>query len=166
MKLYTLRRQQIIERPREEVFGFFERAENLERVTPKSVGFRILTPPPIRMGAGTILDYVIHLMGFPVRWTTCITEYESPVRFADVALRGPYSFWHHTHTFEPHERGTLMTDEVRYALPFGWLGRLVRWLWVRRELEHIFDYRARVIGELLERGEQSAAVKSESESTA
>ena len=44
-------------------------------------------------------------------------------RFVDVQLSGPYRLWHHTHEFRPHpDGGTLMTDTVRYALPFGPLG--------------------------------------------
>lgn len=150
MKLYTLRRTQSINATLEEVFRFFERPENLEKITPASVGFNILTPRPIKMQVGTVLDYTIRLLGLPVRWKTQITEYEPPYRFADVALRGPYRFWHHTHTFEASEAGTVMTDQVVYGLPFGILGGFVRALWVRRQLERIFDYRARVIRDMLE----------------
>jgi ligand-binding SRPBCC domain-containing protein len=169
MKIYTLKRRQTIKRPREEVFRFFESPENLERITPKSVGFNILTPRPIKMKVGTVLDYTIRLMGLQVRWTTLISEYEPPHRFCDVSIRGPYSYWHHTHTFEDTEDGTVMTDEVRYAMPFGFLGRVVRLFWVRRQLDQIFDYRARVIGKMLEeaspRSADGSARKSASEPT-
>lgn len=161
MKTYTLRRRQTLARPVDDVFKFFEKPENLEEITPGSVHFRILTPRPIKMKVGTILDYTIRLLGIPVRWTTLISDYEPPHRFADVALRGPYAFWHHTHTFEKHGNGTIMTDEIHYALPFGSLGRLVRFMWVKRQLDQIFDYRARIIQELLE---CSNPVESEKES--
>ena len=150
MKIYNLKRRQMIARPRQDVFKFFEQPENLEKITPSSVGFSILTPRPITMNAGTVLDYTIRLLGIPVRWTTLISDYDPPNRFSDVALRGPYSFWHHTHTFKENERGTIMIDEVRYALPFGLIGRIVHSLWVKRQLDGIFDYRASVIGEMLE----------------
>lgn len=150
MKTYILRRRQTIARSLRTVFEFFEQPENLEKITPGSVGFTILTPRPIKMQVGTVLDYTIRLLGLPVRWTTLISEYDAPHRFCDVALRGPYSFWHHTHTFEKTEQGTVMTDEVRYALPFGPIGRLVHLLWVKRQLDYIFDYRAEVISQLLE----------------
>jgi ligand-binding SRPBCC domain-containing protein len=138
----------MIARPRGEVFEFFSRPENLERITPGWVGFRLLTPQPIDMKAGAVLDYTIRLLGLPVRWTTLISDYEPPHRFSDVALRGPYRFWCHTHTFEKDGQETIMIDEVRYALPFGILGDLVHRLWVRRQLDCIFDYRAEVIGEI------------------
>lgn len=145
MRLYTLKREQAIARPIEEVYSFFERPDNLEKITPSSVGFVILTPGPISMHPGAVLDYTIRPMGFPVRWTTLITSYDPPNRFTDVALRGPYSYWHHTHTFEKTPEGTIMRDEVRYALPLGWIGRLVHRFWVRRQLDYIFDFRAKAI---------------------
>jgi hypothetical protein len=149
MKVYTLNREQVIRRPRHEVFQFFERPENLERITPESMGFVILTPRPILMRAGAILDYTVRVLGVRLRWTTLIESYDPPARFTDVAIRGPYSFWHHTHAFEETPEGTLMTDTVRYALPMGWLGRLMHALTVKRQLKHIFDYRAEIIEKLL-----------------
>ena len=146
MRIFTLKREQFIRCHRTEVFAFFEKPENLERITPSSIGFEIMTPRPILMQTGTILDYTIRLLGIPVRWTTIITDHNPPHGFSDVALRSPYSFWHHTHTFVEADGGTVMIDEVRYALPLGIIGRLVHALWVKRQIRHIFDYRADVIG--------------------
>ncbi len=157
MKVYTLKREQQIFRPIGEVFSFFERPENLEKITPSSVGFVILTPGPIDMHPGAVLDYTIRPMGFPIRWTTLITSYNRPDRFTDVALKGPYSYWHHTHTFEEIPGGTLMKDEVRYALPFGWIGRLAHRIWVRRQLNKIFDFRAQVIEAMFKSGHGSVS---------
>ena len=152
MKVYTLRRKQVIHRPRQEVFQFFERPENLERITPDDMGFVILTPRPILMRAGAVLDYTVRVLGpLRVRWTTLIESYDPPDRFTDVSIKGPYSFWHHTHTFEEIPQGTLMTDTVRYALPMGWLGRLMHAVTVKRKLNYIFDFRAEVIDSLLPR---------------
>jgi hypothetical protein len=155
MKTYHLKREQTIDIPREKLFRFFESPENLERITPDDVGFEILTPGPITMQTGTVLDYTIRLLGLPVRWTTLIASYDPPHKFTDVALKGPYSYWHHTHTFEETAEGTLMTDDVKYAVPFGCLGRLVHSLWVRRQLNEIFDFRAGVMEQLLEAEESS-----------
>lgn len=145
MQPYLLEREQFIPRPLDEVFAFFARPENLERITPPSVQFRILTPSPIAMRAGAVFDYVIRLRGLPMRWTTLISDYEPPHRFVDVQLRGPYSFWHHTHTFEAVPGGTRIVDEVRYLLPFGPLGSLVHGLFVRRDIHGIFRYRQQII---------------------
>jgi ligand-binding SRPBCC domain-containing protein len=166
MKTYIFRKQQTIAHPIEDVFNFFKQPDNLEKITPSSVGFSILTPRPINMQVGTVLDYTIRLLGLPVRWTTLISAYDPPYRFIDVALRGPYSFWHHTHTFEENDQGTIMTDEVHYALPIGIFGRLAHFLWVKRQLKYIFDYRMKVISDLLENadatGQEDMHLKSRS----
>ena len=145
MKVYNLKREQSVKRPLDEVFAFFEKAENLSRITPSSLGFEILTPTPIHMKDGTVIDYTIRLAGMPIHWRSLITSYEPPYCFVDVQLKGPYAFWHHTHSFKETQGGTLITDEVHYALPFGFLGRLAHALFVKRQLKKIFDYRAQVI---------------------
>lgn len=156
MKVYTLKRRQHLPHTLEEVFPFFQRPENLSRLTPDNLHFQILTPSPVAMHTGAIIDYVITISGTEVHWTTMITEYEPPYRFVDVQLRGPYAFWHHTHLFEAaDEGGVWMTDEVRYALPFDWIGELVHLLWVKKQLERIFDFRAHVVKGFL--GEASLA---------
>jgi ligand-binding SRPBCC domain-containing protein len=142
MKVYYLKRQQLIPRLLDEVFAFFKCPENLARLTPTHLGFHILTPTPIEMKAGALIDYTIKVIGMPVRWTTLITAYDPTNMFVDQQLKGPYSFWHHTHTFSQTPDGTLITDEVRYVLPLGILGRLAHFLFVRRQLIRIFDFRA------------------------
>lgn len=143
MQLHRIFRQQWVKQPVDIVFPFFERPENLAQITPPELGFELLTPSPVPMRMGTLIDYRIRLLGIPVRWTTYIALYDPPRCFVDVQLRGPYSFWHHTHRFEPREGGTLITDEVLYALPLGPIGNLAHRLWVRQELQRIFDYRKR-----------------------
>lgn len=145
---HTLRRQQWIPRPLGEVFAFFSDARNLAEITPPELGFRILTPGPIRIAAGARLRYRLSWHGIPVGWTTEIRRWEPPFRFVDVQLRGPYRLWYHSHLFEDHQGGTRMTDVVRYRLPFGIFGRLVHAVSVRRDVERIFDYRSRRIAGL------------------
>jgi ligand-binding SRPBCC domain-containing protein len=154
MKIYTLIRTQEVNKPLEEVFAFFERPENLARITPPSLGFEILTPGPIAMRTGTVIDYTVRPLGPRLHWRTLITEYIPPYKFVDVQLEGPYKFWHHIHSFEKTATGTLITDRVKYILPFGFLGRLAHGLMVKGQLENIFDYRRIVIDELFS-GEES-----------
>ena len=145
MKIYTLRRTQFIARPIDDVFRFFSMPENLEKITPKSLGFTILTPRPIDMGKGTLIDYTISLMGFLVHWRTLISDYNPPHSFIDQQIKGPYAFWHHTHTFTEKDGGTEIIDEVLYSIPFWFLGRIVNTLWIKSELKKIFDYRKDII---------------------
>jgi ligand-binding SRPBCC domain-containing protein len=152
-RFHTLRREQWVPRPVEEVFAFFSDARNLAELTPPWLGFHILTPGPIQIAAGTRLRYRLGWHGVPVSWTTEIRRWDPPFQFVDVQLTGPYRLWHHTHRFETRDAGTRdagtrMTDVVRYRLPFGIIGRAVHALKVRRDIEQIFDYRFRRIGEL------------------
>ena len=145
IRFHTLRRAQWIPRPIDEVFAFFSDARNLEEITPPWLGFRILTPGPIRIAAGTRIRYRLSLHGIPLGWTTEIRRWKPPLRFIDVQLDGPYRLWHHTHLFESKDGGTLITDIVRYRLPFGIIGEVMHRIKVRRDLERIFDYRVRRI---------------------
>lgn len=145
MKL--LRREIEITRPIDEVFDFFNRPENLAVITPPSMGFKILTPAPITMATGVVIDYTVNIGGLPMRWTSVIQDYQPPFKFVDCQLRGPYSFWHHTHSFQETRRGTLVIDEVRYRLPAEPLSGIAL-PFIERQLNFIFDYRARVIKEL------------------
>src|SRR5215217_8720939 len=94
------------------VFEFFSAAHNLEKITPREMGFRLITPKPIQMGKGTIIDYRLHVMGIPLRWRSLISRWEPPYAFVDEQLRGPYASWVHTHSFEETPLGTRIRDEV------------------------------------------------------
>ena len=107
----------LLRRPREQVFDFFSRAENLNLLTPPWLHFTILTHPPIEMGLGTCISYRIRIRGIPVRWVSEITEWEPPCRFTDTQARGPYRRWAHRHVFEETAEGTLVTDDVSYRVP-------------------------------------------------
>jgi ligand-binding SRPBCC domain-containing protein len=155
--LQTLIRQQILPGDPDDVFGFFADAFNLEAITPPWLRFRVVTPGPIEMRPGTLIEYRLRLHGVPIRWLTRIEAWEPGVRFADVQVRGPYRAWHHTHTFEPHAGGTLVRDAVRYSLPLGQLGRLAHSAFVRRDLERIFDFRHAEVARRLGAGTTSGA---------
>ena len=147
---HVLRREQRIPGGPDSSFGFFADAGNLEAITPPWLGFRIVTPRPIEMRAGTLIEYRLRLHGVPVSWLTRIEEWEPGMRFVDAQLTGPYKLWHHTHEFAPDgEGGTIMRDTVRYALPYGPLGELAHGLFVARDLDAIFDFRTRRVAEAL-----------------
>jgi ligand-binding SRPBCC domain-containing protein len=145
MTTYTLQRELTVRRSLPEVFDFFSHAENLERITPPWMNFRILTPPPIQMKKGATIAYSLRVRGIPLRWLTEIERWNPPYEFVDVQVKGPYKLWHHTHRFSEVEGGTSIVDIVRYALPFGPLGQLVRRVQVARDIDQIFDYRAQQV---------------------
>ena len=143
-----LERTQIIEHPLTEVFEFFADAGNLERITPPELNFKIITPQPIDIKKGALIDYQLKLRGIPITWKTEITLWNPPHSFVDTALKSPYKQWIHLHTFEQRANGeTIMKDIVRYRLPLEPLGDLAHW-YVKKELKYIFDYRYKVIEEI------------------
>lgn len=145
MKTYRLYKTQLVPRPLAEVFSFFEKPENLARITPPSLGFRILTPSLVVMKEGAVFEYSVRVMGIRMRWKSLITDYNPPFSFVDRQVMGPYRFWHHSHTFTEVEQGTLIDDEVHYAMPFGLIGMVAQRLAVKKQLEDIFSHRSKVI---------------------
>lgn len=137
--------EQWIARPLEEVFAFFGKHENLEAITPPWLAFKVLKSSSPRIERGTTIDYELKLHGIPFRWKTAIEEWVPNERFVDVQLKGPYSKWRHTHTFERLGAGTLVRDHVRYRLPAGALGKLVAGWKVRGDVERIFAFRRSAI---------------------
>jgi ligand-binding SRPBCC domain-containing protein len=134
-----------------EIFPFFGNARNLEIITPPWLKFEILTKGPIEMREGALIDYRIRLRGIPLRWQTRIEVWDPPCRFIDIQLKGPYRRWYHEHLFEPKDNGTLCLDRVDYAV-FG--GTLVDRLFVRPDLERIFEFRRKKLLELFQRNVQ------------
>ena len=154
MREFTFHTELWLPRPRDEVFAFFADAHNLQAITPPWVKFEVLTPKPIEMKTGALIDYHIRVHGLPIRWRTEITEWNPPDRFVDVQLRGPYTLWHHSHTFEDRDGGTRCIDDVRYR-PRG--GGLMNWLFVRRDVEGIFSFRTERLAHIFR--EKSASSK-------
>ena len=145
---HVLVREQLVPRPRREVFAFFADAANLERLTPPRLRFSIQTPLPILMRPGAIIDHRLSLFGVPFRWRTVIESFEPDERFVDVQAAGPYALWRHRHEFVEVPGGTLIRDHVEYQLPLGPLGAIAHALFVRRQLAHIFAYRHGVIARM------------------
>lgn len=146
--MHLLTTNQILPLDRGNVFAFFAEAENLERLTPPELQFHIITPPPITMRLGTLIEYRLRLFGIPFRWLTRISLWDPPYAFRDEQLRGPYHTWVHTHRFYATDQGTRMTDEVSYRLPLFPVGELAYPL-VKWQLERIFAFRRQAIARLL-----------------
>jgi len=150
LRTHVLHREQRLAGTPGEVFAFFADASNLEAITPPLLRFTVITPGPIEMRVGTLIAYRLRVHRAPVSWLTSIQRWDPPRAFVDMQIKGPYALWHHTHGFAADGQGhTLMTDTVRYAIGYGPLGELAHTAFVRRDVERIFDYRARVIEPLL-----------------
>jgi ligand-binding SRPBCC domain-containing protein len=130
--------------PREAIFAFFADAANLERITPPELRFRILTPHPIPMQVGALIDYRLRLFGVPLRWRALIKAWERPVGFVDEQVRGPFRLWKHTHSFYDEGGKTIVEDVVRYGLPLWPFGEIAHPM-VRLQLGRIFRFRQRAV---------------------
>jgi ligand-binding SRPBCC domain-containing protein len=145
MKTYWLRKSVWLRQPRAKVFEFFSNPGNLDRLTPPWLRFAILTPATSQIKQGALLDYRLRIRGMPIRWQSEIAVWEPPHRFVDRQTKGPYSLWIHDHTFEERDNGTLVADNVEYAVPGG---TIVQKFLVAPDLERIFNYRHKMLDEL------------------
>lgn len=145
MKTFWLRTELWLPQSREEIFQFFADPGNLDRLTPAWLKFKILSPANTAMRAGTRLDYRLRIRGLPIRWQSEISLWDPPHRFVDRQTKGPYSLWVHEHTFLANNGGTLVGDNVEYAVPGG---TIVQRLLVAPDIARIFAYRHKILEEL------------------
>ncbi len=147
--IYSIYREQHVKGDIERVWRYFSSPHNLADITPKDMAFVVKGDHHHNdIYKDQIIDYTVSpILGIPLKWRTRITEVVPFQRFIDYQERGPYKLWEHTHTFTPENDGVLITDHVRYELPFGLLGTLAHKLFVKKKLENIFDYRYQVLDE-------------------
>ena len=136
-------RKQVIPADIASLWDFFKDPSNLTAITPSYMNFVIKTMDTSDdIYAGQMITYsVAPFAKIPLFWMTEITAVEKHRYFIDEQRRGPYKMWHHQHHFTTTENGVEMTDIVHYELPLGILGQLAHWLFVKRQLNQIFDYR-------------------------
>lgn len=129
----------------EQVFSFFSNAHNLEKITPPFLKFGVASQSTKQIENGTIFNYKLKIRGLPIRWCSLITNWNPVKSFVDTQLKGPYRVWHHTHRFSAYLSGTLIEDEVYYALPnLPFINTLFGWS-VRRDINNIFEFRKKEI---------------------
>lgn len=151
MAVHTLRRVQRLPISLVQAWSFFSSPLNLKEITPPYMGFRVISDPDFlqEMYAGQIITYTLRpLLGIPLFWMTEIRHVEAGKFFVDEQRVGPYSIWHHQHHFRAIPGGVEMTDWVHYKIPFGWLGDFANWLFLRRQLDGIFDFRRKKLEEM------------------
>ena len=148
MKTFRLETEIFLPQQREQVFKFFADPANLDRLTPAWLHFKIITPPDIEIRRGTLLDYRLRLHGIPIRWQSEIDLWNPPTLFVDRQTKGPYSLWIHRHRFLEKNGGTLVRDEVDYAVAGG---KLVQRLFVAPDIERIFQFRHKVLQDIFAR---------------
>ena len=143
--MHEFRTELVVPKPIEEVFEYFNQPANLVKLMPSFMAFKLLTPEPLIMKDGAVFDYQVKVFGIPNRWTTYISDYQPPHRFADIQLKGPNSYWHHVHQFESVDGGTKVTDHIHYLLPLGILGVIANYLVMTPIIKALFAHRLKVV---------------------
>lgn len=148
--VHSFKQVQVISAPISEVWAFFSTPDNLQAITPPSMAFRVISKHHgDHIYPGQIIEYKIKpVLGIPWYWMTEITQVEKESFFVDEQRYGPYSLWHHQHHFKQTAAGIEMTDIVHYKVPLGFLGDIVNAMFVRKELQNIFEYRRKKVEEI------------------
>jgi ligand-binding SRPBCC domain-containing protein len=149
-KVYSIKTVQTIPVSLQTAWDFFSSPTNLKIITPDNMGFNIISQHHgEKMYAGQIIEYKVNpVLNIPLYWMTEITHVEDKKYFVDEQRFGPYSMWHHQHHFTETAAGVEMTDIVHYKLPLWFLGDIAYALFVKKQLQHIFDYRHKKVEEL------------------
>lgn len=148
-KVYSLKTVQVIPADLNTAWDFFSKPENLNAITPKKMGFKIISEAfKNDMYAGQVIEYTVKpLLGIPLYWMTEITHVKDKEYFVDEQRFGPYSLWHHQHHFKQTNNGIEMTDLVHYKIPYWFIGDIANTLIVKKQLKEIFDFRRKAVEE-------------------
>jgi ligand-binding SRPBCC domain-containing protein len=149
-KVYTLHTYQEMPISLDTAWDFFSSPANLAKITPSHMGFHIISKHHgEKMYPGQIIEYTVKpLLGIPLYWMTEITHVQEGAYFVDEQRFGPYSMWHHQHHFKAIPGGVAMEDIVHYKIPMGFLGDIANSLFVKKQLQGIFDYRFQAVLDL------------------
>lgn len=147
MPMFHYKTEQFLPIGIDEAWSFFSSPENLARITPTELDFKILTNlKDEEIYEGMKIDYTVKpLFKIPMRWQTEIIKVNKGKYFTDRQLKGPYKIWEHTHTFKPVNGGVLMQDAINYQLPLGFIGNFAHKFLVKKKIENIFIYRKNIL---------------------
>ncbi len=150
MAVHSFKTVQLIPVRLEEAWDFFSSPSNLQVITPPNMDFRIISKyQGTKMYPGQVIEYTVKpLLNIPMYWMTEITHVQPQEFFVDEQRFGPYSMWHHQHHFKEVAGGVEMTDIVHYKIPGWWIGDVMNTLYVKKQLNKIFDYRHKKVEEL------------------
>jgi ligand-binding SRPBCC domain-containing protein len=145
----TFERKQFLGIPIEQAWEFISNPNNLARITPTSLDFRIVSRVPDQIHEGLLIEYRVRpLLGIQVKWVSVINNIQQPYMFTDEQLKGPYKYWKHTHLLKEVSGGVMMEDKILYAPPMDGLFPWINKAFVLPQLNEIFDYRTKTLQKL------------------
>ncbi len=149
--MYTLYREQYVTATLAGAWDLLKDPANLDRITPEDLQFQIVSPVPPEMFNGLIIEYRIRIPWFGEQtWVAEIKHIKEMHSFVDEQRLGPYRFWYHYHQIDAEDGRIKLTDRVYYEVPYSIFGRILHFLFIRRTLKRIFDYRKEKIAKILE----------------
>ena len=168
---FSYHTEHYVPHPVERVFQFFANPDNLPLLMPawqhpRIDAASILSPPPqlssasdaATKAAGPGSQITLSFRPFPyspfrLHWQAEISEFIWNEHFCDLQISGPFAYWNHCHFIRRVNRqgidATLIADDVEYEIPFGFAGKIVHRLFLRRQIERIFSFRQGQLAHLL-----------------
>ena len=148
--MYPLFRDQDVTASLTDVWQFLRNPANLDLITPEDLRFQIVSSVPATMFNGLIIEYRIKISGFGTRtWLAEIKHIREQHSFVDEQRIGPYRFWYHYHELVERGDTVKIIDRVYYDVPYGAVGRVLHYFFIRKTLERIFRFRRERLAEIL-----------------
>ncbi|RAP34506.1 TIGR01777 family protein [Candidatus Marinamargulisbacteria bacterium SCGC AAA071-K20] len=151
IRTHRLHSLQYSQTPSGQVFEFFSNAQNLEKITPPFLKFKVDSQSTNPLKKGSIISYTLRLRGFPIKWQSLICDWAPNTSFVDTQVKGPYKLWHHTHRFLCYKGGTFIEDDVYYALPNIFIISDIASIFVKKDIVKIFKFRKQAIQQHFEK---------------
>jgi len=150
MAVYEIKFEQKIPTTLAQAWDFISSPMNLKEITPAYMNFQVTSSTfKEKMYPGMMITYKVSpVLGLRLDWCTEITHVEYLTYFVDEQREGPYTIWHHQHHLVEVDGGVLMTDIIHYKVPFGILGKIANSLFVKKQLQGIFDFRFKKVEEI------------------
>ena len=138
-----------IDRSPLDVFAFFDRPRNVQRVTPKTIAVSLEShPEDLRLG--TIFAYSLKRWPVDFAWDVVVSEYEPPLSFTNVKARGFFPRWAHRHSILPDGSGTELVVSLEYEVPSGLYNAVTNNYVIESAMKELVQEQSRAIAQTLE----------------
>ena len=102
------------------------------------------------IGAGEQVTWRARVLRVRLKHTSLISKFQPPNYFQDTMLSGAFQYYCHDHRFSEQNGTTQMLDIVDLSAPFGFLGRAIERVWLRKYMTDLIERRANHIKQVAE----------------